>query len=516
MPTTLYARLMTALLLVLSIAGLSAHAEPIDFGKVDPADHTYEDWYIDTADGKPIGYWRSSLTIDGDKIVSLYEEHSVESHGGELSTYNYSIVWTETKDFKPISIVMTTAAGSDTVTKTYRFVDNGIELTSEQNGRTIKRTLPPIKGEFLTSAQESIAIDLYLKQGVDKFTYSTLDLSVGLKPYETTYTRSGDNKQAFKLADGTETDIREWVTTFAVIPGFEMKNFVDDKGKIVGVAYDVDEMKFASRLADKTVKNQKFDPPEMSGLSVVAPDRPIKNIDQQKKIVFELSYDAGENDIVPASTSLQTVERLGPGSARVTVNLDAKPVVNKDDRPTDKHLASSIMIDHEDKLVRELAMKAASKLGENPLKKHLAISCKRYVTRHITGTSLAVGDGTASEAVRTREGDCTECSVLLAALLRVHGIPSRCVSGLVYSADDFVGQKDVFVYHQWTQAWIEDEPGKGHWLDLDSAMWRYSAGHIAMGTSAMGDNDQEDFVKLIPMQQDLKIKVISTTDKPGK
>ena len=506
-----HARLLTALLLVLSSASPWAHAEPIAFSKVDPADHTYEDWYLDTANGQPFGYWRSSLAVDGDHLISLYEEHSVESHGGELSTYNHRIVWTETKDFKPVKIVVTTEAGSDTVTKTYYFTDEGIELTSEQNGRTIKRQLPPIKGDYLTAAQESITIDLNLKKGAEQFSFETIDLSVGLKPYTTTYQRDDEGKQKHELADGSATQAQRWVTTYSVIPGFEMETWVDDAGKIVGVAYDVDEMKFISRLADKSVKNQKFDPPEMSGLSVVVPDRPIKNIDRQKKIVYELSYDAGDNDIIPIGAALQAVERLGPGSARVTVDLGAKPNAAKDDRPTDKHLASSIMIDHEDKLVRELAMKAAAKLGDKPDPKHIAISCKRYVTRHITGASLSVGDGTASEAVRTREGDCTECSVLLAALLRVHGIPSRCVSGLVYSADEFVGQKDVFVYHQWTQAWIEDEQGKGYWLDLDSAMWRYSAGHIAMGTSAMGDNDQEDFVKLIPMQQDLKIQVIETS-----
>ena len=130
-----------------------------------------------------------------------------------------------------------------------------------------------------------------------------------------------------------------------------------------------------------------------------------------------------------------------------------------------------------------------------------------------------VGDGSASEAARTREGDCTECAVLLAALLRANGIPSRCVNGLVYSEDDFAGQKDVFVYHMWTQAWIaldnDDKPGEdgqqaGYWLDLDSAMWRYSAGHIALGVSAMGDGDQQDQIDLVPMQHDLQIKVIQT------
>ncbi|MBX2850733.1 MAG: transglutaminase-like domain-containing protein [Phycisphaeraceae bacterium] len=512
-------RLLPALLLLLSCAVGVARAEPIglaqgkpiDFSAVHPADHTYDHWYLDTVEGKAAGYWRSSLSIEEGHLVSTYMEYSVETHGGELSTYAHRVVWTETKDFKPVRIVVTTSAGSDEVKKTYRFIDDGIELTSEQNGRTIKRTLAPIKGDYLTAAQSSITIDLNLKRGVESFRFNALDVSMGMTPFVTTYTRSKEKPAKLKLADGGETQAQGWVTTYAIFPGFEMKNWVDESNVLVGLAYDIDAVTFESRLADASVAETEFDPPELSGLSVVRPDRPIKNVDQQTKIVYELSYQAGGLDIVPVSTAKQSVEALGKGKAKVTVDLDAKPRAALKDRPTKAHLASSIMIDHEDKIVRKLAKQAAAKLPDDASTVKTAKACKRFVTRHVSGASLSVGDGSASEAARTQEGDCTECSVLLAALLRVHNIPSRCVSGLVYSEDDFVGQEHVFVYHQWTQAWIEGEDGKGYWLDLDSAMWRYSAGHIALGVSAMGDDDQQDLIDLVPMQQELTIKIKQTS-----
>jgi hypothetical protein len=65
----------------------------------------------------------------------------------------------------------------------------------------------------------------------------------------------------------------------------------------------------------------------------------------------------------------------------------------------------------------------------------------------------------------------------------------------------------------WTQAWIEDEHGVGRWIDLDAAMWRYSACHIALGVSSMGDNDRADLIKLIPMMQGLKISVKQTSEE---
>lgn len=522
MQTSCLARFLIALALLLSIAAHPNQAEPIefaqgkriDFGSVDPADHTFDHWYLDTVKGKPAGYWRASMRIEDNHLISSYHEYSVETHGGELTTYERRVVWTETKDYKPITVVVATSAGSDEVKKTYRFLDDGIELTSEQNGRTIPRKLGPIKGEYLTSAQSAITIDLNLKRGVDSFDFNTLDLSVGLTPFVTSYARSKEEAAAFKLADGSETISQAWIVTYSIFPGFEVEEWIDQSNTTVGLAYNVEAIKFESRLADASVAEMEFDPPELSGLSVVVPDRRIKDVDEQRKIIYELSYLAGDLDIAPIRTAKQSVKALGKGKARVTVDLGAKPQAEVTDRPADKHLASSIMIDHEDEVVRKLAQQAIAKLNDNANHRQIALACKRFVTQHIRGASLSVGDGSASEAARTRKGDCTECSVLLAAMLRVHGIPSRCVSGLVYSEDDFVGQEHVFVYHMWTQAWIEADdgtPAKGYWLDLDSAMWRYSAGHIALGVSAMGDNDQQDMIDLVPMQQELTIKVKQTS-----
>ena len=507
MPTRQLAQFLAALLLLFTG---QAMAEPIDWDQIDPAEHTFDNWYLDTAEGQPIGYWHSSMTIKGDTIVSQYHEHSVESHGGELSTYTHKIVWTETTDFKPITVVVTTAAGSDEVTKTYRFVQDGIELTSEQNGRQIHRKLPPIKGDYLTSAQQSIATDLGFESGDETFTFDTLDISVGLNPYVTTYTKQKSDAASVKLEDGSVVQTTQWNATYSVFPGFEMEHWIDRNNQIVALAYKIDAMQFGSTLSNEKVVERKFDPPEMSGLSVVVPDKPIKDVGRQKKIVYELNYSSGDKKVLPITTSKQSVELIGNGKARVVVDLSASQEAEKNDQPADKYLTSSIMIDHEDKLVRQLATKATRKLKKDASDEEIALACKRFVTMHIRGASLSVGDGSASEAARTREGDCTECSVLLAALLRVHGIPSRCVTGLVYSEDDFVGQQDVFVYHMWTQAWIEKEPGAGFWLDLDSAIWRYSAGHIALGTSAMGDDDQQDLIDIVPMQQDLTIKVLET------
>ncbi len=506
-------RLFAALLLLLAThAGAQpadcATGQPVDWADIDPADHAYDDWYLDTIDGQPSGYWRAWMTVEDGRILSGYEEIGVESHGGELLHTRTSVRWTETTDYKPITIVVENASGGDTVKQTYRFTDGGIELTSEQNGRSIERTLPPIEDDYLTAAQSAIALEHLIKRGDTTIELNTLDPLVGMQPYVTGLKKADEKAQRFKLADGSGVDATEWAVTYSIVPGFEGVSYIDEDAREVGLSFDIGGVTFLSRLADESVTQTEFDPPEMAGMSVVVPDKPIEDVLRQKKLVYELHYDAGESKIGPINTTHQSVEQLGPGRVRVTVDLEAANAVKKDDKPTDANLAASIMVDHEDEAVRALAEKAVRGLDDERTAMQVANACKRRVSRHVTGVTLAVGDATASETARSRQGDCTECSVLLAAMLRAHGIPSRCVTGLAYGEDEFAGQANAFVYHMWTQAWIEDEDGKGRWVDLDAALWRYTAGHIALGVSDMGDDDQADLIKLIPMMQGLEIKVI--------
>ena len=80
-----------------------------------------------------------------------------------------------------------------------------------------------------------------------------------------------------------------------------------------------------------------------------------------------------------------------------------------------------------------------------------------------------------------RAGDCTEAAVLLAALGRAAGIPTRVVSGLVYSRDAYHGIGNVFMPHSWVLAYVD-----GEWKSFDSALDRFDSTHIAL---VVGDGD---------------------------
>ncbi|MBW1722073.1 MAG: lasso peptide biosynthesis protein [Deltaproteobacteria bacterium] len=92
--------------------------------------------------------------------------------------------------------------------------------------------------------------------------------------------------------------------------------------------------------------------------------------------------------------------------------------------------------------------------SDNPLV--VARRMVAWVYRHLEKRPV-LSFPSAKEVLRTREGDCNEHAVLLTALLRASGIPSRIVVGLVYA-------RGKFYYHAWTEAYL------GDWITMDATL----------------------------------------------
>ena len=134
--------------------------------------------------------------------------------------------------------------------------------------------------------------------------------------------------------------------------------------------------------------------------------------------------------------------------------------------------------------VRALAVKAVAGATD------AATAAKRielFVRGHVNTKDLSVGYATALEVARSRQGDCSECAVLAAAMCRSVGLPAQVVTGLAY-VRRIRDKRDVFCPHAWFRVWID-----GRWVDYDAAIG-FGAGHIAL---TAGDGDPNDFARLV-------------------
>lgn len=92
-----------------------------------------------------------------------------------------------------------------------------------------------------------------------------------------------------------------------------------------------------------------------------------------------------------------------------------------------------------------------------------------------------VGHYSALDAINRRAGDCTEAAVILAALGRAAGIPTKVANGLVYSREKYHGVSNAFLPHSWTLAYVD-----GQWRSFDLALDDFDATHLAI---SVGDGD---------------------------
>lgn len=230
-----------------------------------------------------------------------------------------------------------------------------------------------------------------------------------------------------------------------------------------------------------------FVPPEMFMTTVLKANRKIdKDAAQSIRYRIKAKQPGGEPLTLPETDS-QKVKRIDDQTVEVVVSRMARagkvqtskrpkvqtngksqskdteiaPSGGRQDDEMAEYLEQNLMMNNADAKLIELAKEAAG--GEcDPFA--LGDRLRKFVTDYVTTKSLNVGFATASEVARTREGDCSEHGVLLAALGRLNGLPSRVAVGLAY-VPIFGGQDDIFGYHLWTQFYID-----GKWVDFDAAL----------------------------------------------
>ena len=138
----------------------------------------------------------------------------------------------------------------------------------------------------------------------------------------------------------------------------------------------------------------------------------------------------------------------------VTVRAEAPPsALTSVER--ERYLAATPQFELDDPGLREWVLAIAGAGGVSERAERLRLA----VRSHITIKDLTKGDGSALETFRSRRGDCTEHAALLAAALRIAGVPARVEVGLVF-APDYGG----WVGHAWNQAYDGQR-----WIHLDSA-----------------------------------------------
>ncbi|OGD23702.1 MAG: hypothetical protein A2Y70_05130, partial [Candidatus Aminicenantes bacterium RBG_13_64_14] len=136
-----------------------------------------------------------------------------------------------------------------------------------------------------------------------------------------------------------------------------------------------------------------------------------------------------------------------------------EPPAGQDPADLDEFLRSNQYLDTQDEVLLKAVQEALGRPGPEELGDALgkALRLENWVTGRMK-FDAGIAFAPSREVIRNARGTCAEHAVLLAAMLRATGIPSRILTGYVYLNGVWGGH-----------AWVEARLG-GAWVGLDAAV----------------------------------------------
>jgi len=160
-----------------------------------------------------------------------------------------------------------------------------------------------------------------------------------------------------------------------------------------------------------------------------------------------------------------------------------RPVVDPPAEIAESLVASSmIQCDHEG-----IAAMAEEIVGDERDAWRAAQRLEGWVEANVTEKGMDVGFASALEVFEDRAGDCSEHAVLLCALCRAAGIPSRVAMGFLYIGGVWGG-------HAWNEVWIN-----GRWYALDGTLGLGVADALRLTLATMTFDDQSTASEVMGM-----------------
>ncbi|MEC9373657.1 MAG: transglutaminase-like domain-containing protein [Planctomycetota bacterium] len=482
---------LALLILALSLAPLARAASERE-----------EAWYVVMMGDQRVGWMQSVEEREEDRIRTSSEVKLSIARGGMALSISMLSRSVETAEAEPISMETVLELGAAPTRTRYEFKDDTVTITTEAMGQKSVSEQPRPGGDWLPPAAAANYLKERLDAGATEVTVATIEPLVGLQP---TYSTLRLLEKTTIEALGKRIPALKWSVEQAAVQG-DAVQYTDLDGVPVRMEMDLGVLSMTIIASEKELALSPLEPAEIMANTLVKPDRPIQRPRHTTTAVYRLSVPDGDMPEIPTQGP-QRAERIDDRAVRLTVDINNPAVAPDADDP--RWLDASSMIDAEDDSIVELTRRALRGAPADPAAR--AERLRAFVHDYMDLKNLGVGLATATQACQTREGDCTEHGVLLAAMLRADGIPARVATGLLY-IDEFIGAEQIFGYHMWSQALLTVD-GAPRWVDFDATLPgdnRTDATHIALSTSALEDGALiNSMAAMAPVFGRLKIEVES-------
>ena len=437
-----------------------------------------QEWFAIYQHGRRIGYARNELRPQAVGYMANEELFLRLNFLGEVQDISSLVQANLEADFSLKSFIFRLQAGPVNYRLRGGVREGNLTLVSQMAGREQSQQLP-------------LSHPIYLSSGM-KFFISQQPLEVG-KTYRFALFDPATMSQTMVplRVDGKETvrigsrDLEAY-RLLMDFRGVQVKSWVSPYGELLKEEGFLGLTMVRSDREDALKGFREGKGAELVREAAVVPDRTIAKPRQLKRLRLQLTGITGDGwdlaggrqrwsngELVVVKESLQEIS-----AAKIPVS---SPPLARDLQPT-------LLVQSD---ATELKEQASEIVGQerNGLQAVKMISSWVYQNLEKRPT-LSIPNALA--VYESRAGDCNEHSVLFAALARAAGIPTRIVTGLLYT-------EGRFFYHAWNEVFL------GEWIAVDSLMNQVPADptHVRL---IRGELDRQ--VELVRTLGRLSIKVL--------
>lgn len=482
-------RLLWPIVLLCALPLVSAPAVGADFDR----------WYELEIAGQPCGFMHESSQLVDGVVKSTHEEQFVVARDGRRVEVYQQTIFEETPRGEPLRARVEMRMGPEPAIMLYEFTPDGLKRTRAQHGRTLTDEVELSEEPWLTPVEAAEFVRARLQAGADRISYHTIEPTDGMRVIAVQSELIGTDELE---VHGRVLEVSRWRTRTSGSP-IDLIELRADDGTVVFAEADIGIGAMTLRLVDRARARGALDAraPELLTSTIVPVDGMPARSERLEQARYLVRADMAREFTLPDSGA-QRVRVRDDGTFDVEVDVTRGSVSSAAERGDDAYLASSALVDAEDPEILKFTQRALRRASEDPRER--AEILRAAVRRHMSRKDFATAFGSASDAVRTRSGDCTEHAVLLAAVLRASDIPSRVATGLVHTRVSG-NAGSGFAWHMWTQALIDDR-----WIDLDPTRpISFDAGHLTVSTASLQEGSgQEELSGMLPLLGRLRIEVI--------
>ena len=477
--------LVWAVLLILLSAPVCAKQAPSEATSSN-ARTTFDRYYIVELQGQRCGYARTAARTSSDQVTFLTYVRMTLQQLGQNMLVVFKSTSRETPDGEMISIDQTVFTNGTEIKKKAVVQGKELVVTTTLLGRqVVERFAIPADGFVTESAADNLIRPLLDKPG-ERLELTVLSLEGGQTPFlpfsmevigPETISAYGQAVSAVKVA------------TKITMGSFDLPSFswCDQEGPLATRA-NLGGFSLYLYAASEAQAKEKTGAVDLTPIARIVPKVPLKNPARATRAVYRLKLKNSQGSMINLpQTDMQRVLARGQDYLDVEVTRQdpqrfAAVTVQEPPQELSEYLKSSLYLDWQTPSVKAAA-RTISCDSDKPW--DIALALWKYVDKTIFIKNMEVYFDPAGKVLASHQGDCTEHAVLLAALARAKGLPSRLVVGLtqIYSRD---GREAIFGYHAWTEVWID-----GLWVSLDAALRQapVDVSHIALAVSAVNSSE---------------------------